>query len=77
VGTTCEITYAGDLLIDVKTGTYVYALNRQSGTCLPDERFLDEAARLFAFKLGVRPVAVISNDGTRRAPYLSAELAPL
>ena len=70
-----EVAYAGELLIDVETGTY--ALNRQSGTYRPDERYLDEVARHFALKLGIRPVAVIFKDGTRRTPQLPAELEAL
>jgi hypothetical protein len=70
-----EVAYAGELLIDGETGTY--AVNRQSGTYRPDEQYLDEVARHFALKLGVRSVAVIFKDGTRRTPYLSAELKAL
>jgi len=70
-----EVAYAGELLVDGETGTY--AVNRQSGTYRPDERYLDEVSRHFALKLGVRPVTVIFKDGTRRAPHLPAELGAL
>ena len=70
-----EVAYAGELLVDGETGTY--AVNRQSGTYRPDERYLDEVARHFALTLGVRPVTVIFKDGTRRAPQLTSELEAL